>query len=62
MCRQGGYHTQAAYLATKHGEHDLVVDILVEDSKAYPEALSYIWRLEPDTVSFILSSRFDAYH
>ncbi|KAI9843512.1 MAG: hypothetical protein M1837_006266 [Sclerophora amabilis] len=48
MCRQGGYYHQAAYLGTKHGEHDLVVTILVEDSKQYPEALHYIWRLEPD--------------
>lgn len=47
MCRQGGYFEQAAYLATKHGEQNLVVDILIEDSKAYPEALEYIWRLEP---------------
>ncbi|AEO71808.1 uncharacterized protein THITE_2148406 [Thermothielavioides terrestris NRRL 8126] len=49
MCRQGGYYEQAAYLAKKHGEHDLVVDILIEDSKAYDEALDYIWRLDPDT-------------
>lgn len=49
MCRQGGYFEQAAYLATKHGEQDLVVDILIEDSKAYAEALEYIWRLEPTT-------------
>ncbi|KAH6713954.1 vacuolar protein sorting protein-like protein [Leptodontidium sp. MPI-SDFR-AT-0119] len=48
MCRQGGYYDQAAYLATKHGEHELVVDILIEDSKLYSEALQYIWRLEPD--------------
>ncbi|KZF19453.1 vacuolar protein sorting protein-like protein [Xylona heveae TC161] len=48
MCRQGGYFEQAAYLATKHGEHELVVDILIEDSKKYAEALEYIWRLEPD--------------
>ncbi|KAF7510407.1 hypothetical protein GJ744_006686 [Endocarpon pusillum] len=47
MCRQGGYFEQAAYLATKHGESSLVVDILVEDSKKYPEALAYIWQLEP---------------
>ncbi|KAK2628037.1 hypothetical protein QTJ16_002683 [Diplocarpon rosae] len=47
MCRQGGYYDQAAYLATKHGEHELVVDILIEDSKLYSEALQYIWRLEP---------------
>ncbi|KAL1838774.1 hypothetical protein VTJ49DRAFT_2236 [Mycothermus thermophilus] len=48
MCRQGGYYDQAAYLARKHGEHELVVDILIEDSKAYNDALDYIWRLDPD--------------
>ncbi|KAI9732100.1 MAG: hypothetical protein M1834_004196 [Cirrosporium novae-zelandiae] len=48
MCRQGGYYEQAAYLATKHGEHSLVVDILIEDSKKYAEALAYIWRLNPE--------------
>jgi vacuolar protein sorting-associated protein 11 len=45
MCRQGGYYDQAAYLATKHGENELVIDILIEDSKKYAEALQYIWRL-----------------
>lgn len=48
MCRQGGYFEQAAYLATKHGENDLVVDILIEDSKNYDEALNFIWRLDPE--------------
>ncbi|KAL1971338.1 hypothetical protein VTN77DRAFT_290 [Rasamsonia byssochlamydoides] len=48
MCRQGGYFEQAAYLATKHGENDMVVDILIEDSKKYAEALEYIWRLDPE--------------
>lgn len=48
MCRQGGYYDQAAYLATKHGENELVIDILVEDSKKYAEALQYIWRLPAD--------------
>ncbi|TID21706.1 vacuolar protein sorting-associated protein 11 [Venturia nashicola] len=47
MCRQGGYFDQAAYLARKHDQHELVVDILVEDSKKYDEAVAYIWRLEP---------------
>lgn len=51
MCRQGGYYEQAAYLATKHGEIELVVDILIEDSKKYDEALDFIWRQEPDIVS-----------
>ncbi|KAJ5098003.1 hypothetical protein N7532_005004 [Penicillium argentinense] len=49
MCRQGGYFEQAAYLATKHGENDMVVDILIEDSKKYAEAVEYIWRLEPES-------------
>jgi len=48
MCRQGGYFEQAAYLATKHGENELVVDILIEDSKKYAEALEFIWRLDPE--------------
>jgi len=52
MCRQGGYADQAAFLARKHNEHELVVDILIEDSKRYEEALAYIWRLEPKEVSF----------
>lgn len=51
MCRQGGYYEQAAYLATKHGENDMVVDILIEDSKKYAEAVEYIWRLDPEVVS-----------
>lgn len=52
MCRQGGYYDQAAYLARKHGEHEMVVDILIEDSKRYAEALAYIWRLEPEVAYF----------
>lgn len=51
MCRQGGYFDQAAYLARKHSEHDLVVSILTEDLKKYAEALAYIWRLEPESVN-----------
>ncbi|KAI1816656.1 vacuolar protein sorting protein-like protein, partial [Poronia punctata] len=49
MCRQGGYYEQAAYLATKHGESDLVVDILIEDSKRYAEALDFIWHLDAES-------------
>jgi vacuolar protein sorting-associated protein 11 len=50
MCRQGGYYEQAAYLAQKHGEMDLVVDVLIEDSKKYADALDYIWHLPPESV------------
>lgn len=56
MCRQGGYYDQAAYLATKHGENELVVDILIEDSKQYEEALAFICRLDADTVWLMLPS------
>lgn len=54
MCRQGGYYDQAAFLARKHGEHELVVDVLIEDSKRYAEALAYIWRLDPEVAYFNL--------
>jgi tetratricopeptide (TPR) repeat protein len=57
MCRQAGYYEQAAYLAQKHGEMDLVVDILVEDSKKYADALDYIWHLPPDSVSLMQPAR-----
>ncbi|KAB8202658.1 hypothetical protein BDV34DRAFT_215316 [Aspergillus parasiticus] len=54
MCRQGGYYEQAAYLATKYGENDMVVDILIEDSKKYAEAVEYIWRLDPELTYYNL--------
>ena len=54
MCRQGGYYDQAAYLATKHGENGLVIDILIEDSRKYAEALQYIWRLPAETAYPVL--------
>ncbi|KAF2767555.1 vacuolar protein sorting-associated protein 11 [Teratosphaeria nubilosa] len=47
MCRQGGYYEQAAFLARRHEEHGLVVDIMIEDLKWYAEALAYIVRLNP---------------
>lgn len=56
MCRQGGYYEQAAYLATKYGENDMVVDILIEDSKKYAEAVEYIWRLDPELVRISASA------
>lgn len=47
MCRQGGYFDQAAFLARRHDEHGLVVDILIEDLRKYEEALAYVVRLDP---------------
>ncbi|KAK3069941.1 Vacuolar protein sorting-associated protein 11 [Teratosphaeriaceae sp. CCFEE 6253] len=43
MCRLG----RAAFLARRHNEHGLVVDILIEDLHKYAEALAYIVRLGP---------------
>jgi len=54
MCRQGGYYEQAAYLAKKHGENELVVDILIEDAKLYADALTFICHLDPDTVRSVI--------
>lgn len=48
MCRQGGYYDQAVFLAKKNNQHELVIDILIEDSKKYEDALDYIWRLAPE--------------
>ena len=61
MCRQGGYYEQAAYLATKHGENDMVVDILIEDSKKYAEAVEYIWRLDPESVCCVYIKNLAGY-
>ncbi|KAK5132316.1 hypothetical protein LTR08_009224 [Meristemomyces frigidus] len=47
MCRQGGYYEQAAFLARRHDEHGLVIDIMIEDLKWYAEAVAYIVRLNP---------------
>lgn len=54
MCRQGGYYEQAAYLAKQHGETELVVDILIEDSKSYAAALEYIWHQDPSIVGLLI--------
>lgn len=54
MCRQGGYYEQAAYLATKYGDNEMVIDILIEDCKKYAEALQYIWRLPPESAYPVL--------
>lgn len=54
MCRQGGYYEQAAYLATKYGDNEMVIDILIEDCKRYAEALQYIWRLPSESAYPVL--------
>ena len=48
MCRQGGYYDQAVFLAKKNEEHELVIDVLIENLKKYEEALDYLWHLNAD--------------
>ncbi|KAI9312216.1 hypothetical protein BX666DRAFT_1866701 [Dichotomocladium elegans] len=47
VCRQAGYYKHAMYLAEKFHEHDLYLDIVIEDIRDYETALSYIRKLSP---------------
>merc|ERR1719278_936784 len=42
VCRQAGYHRHAMALASKHGNHDLYLAILVEEEGDQEAALKYI--------------------
>ena len=42
VCRQAGYHRHAMALASKHGNHDLYLAILVEEEEDQEAALKYI--------------------
>lgn len=48
MCRQGGYFQQAAYLAEKHGQNDLVIDITMQDLSDYKSGLRFLQSLPPE--------------
>ncbi|KAI8878575.1 vacuolar protein sorting-associated protein 11 [Backusella circina FSU 941] len=47
VCRQAGYFEHAVYLAEKFQEHDLYLDIVIEDMKNYDTAVTYIRKLGP---------------
>ncbi|CDH55166.1 vacuolar membrane protein [Lichtheimia corymbifera JMRC:FSU:9682] len=47
VCRQAGYYEHAVYLAEKFQEHDLYLDIVIEDMREYDKALAYIRKLSP---------------
>ncbi|KAI8391064.1 uncharacterized protein BYT42DRAFT_591772 [Radiomyces spectabilis] len=47
VCRQAGYYEHAVYLAEKFNEHDLYLDIVIEDMRDYETALNYIRTLGP---------------
>ncbi|BFZ62617.1 Vacuolar protein sorting-associated protein 11 [Saitoella coloradoensis] len=56
VCRQGGYHAQAAYLAEKHGENATYLSIQLEDLHDHRAALEFIRRLHPDDVNVQLEA------
>ncbi|KAI8066851.1 hypothetical protein BC940DRAFT_326494 [Gongronella butleri] len=47
VCRQAGYYEHAVYLAKKFDEHDLYLDIAIEDMRDYDTAVDYIRQLSP---------------
>ncbi|KAI9486357.1 MAG: hypothetical protein EXX96DRAFT_40431 [Benjaminiella poitrasii] len=47
VCRQAGYFEHAVYLAEKFQEHDLYLDIMMEDMKSYEQAIPYIRKFGP---------------
>ncbi|KAI8352515.1 hypothetical protein BD560DRAFT_408869 [Blakeslea trispora] len=47
VCRQAGYFEHAVYLAEKFQQHDMYLDIMVEDMKKYDVVLGYIRKLGP---------------
>ncbi|KAI7907015.1 uncharacterized protein BX663DRAFT_494525 [Cokeromyces recurvatus] len=47
VCRQAGYFEHAVYLAEKFQEHDMYLDIMIEDIKNYDMSLAYIKKLGP---------------
>nr|XP_010942636.1 vacuolar protein-sorting-associated protein 11 homolog [Elaeis guineensis] len=47
VCRAGGYHEHALYVAKKAERHEWYLKILLEDLGRYHEALQYISSLEP---------------
>ncbi|KAJ3287175.1 Vacuolar protein sorting-associated protein 11 [Borealophlyctis nickersoniae] len=55
VCRQGGYHDHALYLARRHDRHGWVLTILVEDLQRYKDAVDYISRLGVDEADDELS-------
>ncbi|KAJ8096870.1 hypothetical protein POJ06DRAFT_45500 [Lipomyces tetrasporus] len=55
MCRQGGYFQQAAYLAEKHGQNDLVVDITLQDLGDYRSGLRFIRSLPAEDMYYNLT-------
>ncbi|KAK9237765.1 hypothetical protein V1525DRAFT_403283 [Lipomyces kononenkoae] len=55
MCRQGAYFQQAAYLAEKHGQTDLVVDINLQDLGDFRSGLRFIRSLSVEDMYYNLS-------
>lgn len=51
VCRQAGYFEHASYLAKKYERHEDYLRIQIEDAGNFGDALVYLRRLGPETVS-----------
>ncbi|RUS22924.1 hypothetical protein BC937DRAFT_94921 [Endogone sp. FLAS-F59071] len=47
VCRQAGYYDHAVYLAEKFEEHDLYLNIMIENVENYENAVHYLRQLGP---------------
>ncbi|KAF3203092.1 hypothetical protein TWF679_010554 [Orbilia oligospora] len=50
LCRQAGYFGQAAFLARQNSEHDIVMDIFMEDMQKFQDGINFLVTLQPDTM------------
>ncbi|KAK6363838.1 hypothetical protein TWF730_001245 [Orbilia blumenaviensis] len=50
LCRQAGYFGQAAFLARQNSEHDIVMDIFMEDMRKFQDGMTFLITLEPVTM------------
>ncbi|KAK6356584.1 hypothetical protein TWF718_000933 [Orbilia javanica] len=48
LCRQAGYFGQAAFLARQNSEHDIVMDIFMEDMRKFQDGINFLMTLDPD--------------
>ena len=54
VCRAAGYFEHALSVARAAGEHELYLDILLEDCSGYDEALTYLQTLPASQAAAVL--------
>ena len=54
VCRAAGYYEHALGVAKSAGEHELYLDILLEDCSGFDEALTYLQTLPASQAASVL--------